>query len=627
MKWRAFLKQFIFSDWIVGLFLFLIFLATNGYTFGWDDQHLEIPLLKSLIDPTLYAGDYYVESLKSNFVSFLYPILARLITVEQIPLVYFVLYLLSRYLFFTGIYKLWRLLSGGSRFSGFCCVLMLITVGRVEEFLYRTFSHEEFSFIFIAFGFVCFFQNKYWRSALLWGIAANFHALYSLFPMMYQAVYLLFTRPKENAKSFGKSFLVFALTASPVLVWIIQKRFIGGGGEKISPAEWLPLYMLACPQNFLFQVTALNDMMTHLSVFFQATYDFWGLLAFYFLNRIHNAAFRDNAKVQMIMATGAGFLIISFLFTYIWPSRFVLDLNLIRHVQFMYFFLYGYTVILLVNLAGKEKAWFLLLLALLFPFIRFGGYVRVLTIAIMFFLLTARQLCVKSSFRYAAGKWQLLGCFILISLAGAGMGVDFAAKKFSSSTWTTVLVTEGILFFCFLSMHARILTPWRVFLRRLFILIPLMAVTVNFMFYHHARLRIEQYGPGFWQLQRNWEDMQRYVRDHTSQQSFLMVPYNMEMGGFRIFSERRLIVCYRDCGIVGFDYQAAREWQRRVRDIEPFKVYASQPLESALSNAILKYKVNYIVFMNYIHLPPNPLLKFIYRNEVFSLYQVLANPI
>ena len=67
MKFNTGLKKFIQNDWLIGLILLAAFLATNGYTYGWDDQHLEIPLLKSLIDQGLYPGDYYVESLKKKF--------------------------------------------------------------------------------------------------------------------------------------------------------------------------------------------------------------------------------------------------------------------------------------------------------------------------------------------------------------------------------------------------------------------------------------------------------------------------------------------------------------------------------------------------------------------------------
>ena len=68
------LKKFFRSDVFLGLLLLGLFLLTNGYTYGWDDQHLEIPLLKKLIDPALYPNDYYVTALKTHFISFLYPV-------------------------------------------------------------------------------------------------------------------------------------------------------------------------------------------------------------------------------------------------------------------------------------------------------------------------------------------------------------------------------------------------------------------------------------------------------------------------------------------------------------------------------------------------------------------------
>lgn len=55
------------NDFFLALIFLIAYLCTNSYIYGWDDQHLEIPLLKHLIDPSLYKGDYYVESLAKNF--------------------------------------------------------------------------------------------------------------------------------------------------------------------------------------------------------------------------------------------------------------------------------------------------------------------------------------------------------------------------------------------------------------------------------------------------------------------------------------------------------------------------------------------------------------------------------
>ncbi len=162
----------------------------------------------------------------------------------------------------------------------------------------------------------------------------------------------------------------------------------------------------------------------------------------------------------------------------------------------------------------------------------------------------------------------------------------------------------------------------------MFVIIPLLVATCGYSFFHYRYWKIVHAGTGFWQMQRNWEDMQRYVKDHTPKRALLLVPHDMEMGGFRILSERPIVVCYRDCGIIGFDYSAAVEWNRRLKEIESFKVYVNEPFEGALKTAIAQYRVNYIVFMNFAQPQQNStLLEKIYENEVFSLYKVLVNPV
>lgn len=180
------LKKILTNDFFIGFLLLGVFLATNGYTYAWDDQHLEIPLLKRLIDPGLYSHDYYVDSLQKNFVSLFFILLAKFISVKQVPAAYLTLFLLSRFFFFFWVYKLWKFISG--RVSiGIFCTLNLILLGRVDEFLYRTFSHQEFALAIIAAGIYYFYRERFILSAALLGLAANFHALYSLFPFLYLA--------------------------------------------------------------------------------------------------------------------------------------------------------------------------------------------------------------------------------------------------------------------------------------------------------------------------------------------------------------------------------------------------------------------------------------------------------
>ena len=159
------------------------------------------------------------------------------------------------------------------------------------------------------------------------------------------------------------------------------------------------------------------------------------------------------------------------------------------------------------------------------------------------------------------------------------------------------------------------------------IIIPLFTASIQYMYFHYRHLQRYQQEVGFWKLQKNWEDMQHYVKNNTPQNAYLMVPHDMEMGGFRIGSERKIICSYRDCGIIGFDYGATIEWRKRLNDIDAFQVFISKPTKSAIIKAVAKYRVNYIVFMNYQAPKGDSMLRKLYANEVFSLYQVGMNPI
>lgn len=621
-------QKFFQSDWAMAILLCIVFLLCNGYTYGWDDQHLEIPLLKSLINPQLYVGDYYVESLKKNFTSFVYPLLSKLISVDQIPDTYLILYLLSRYFLFFWIFKIWHLLAK-DKFTAFISTLMIILLGRVEEFLYRTFSHQEFALAFILAGIYYFYKERFVLASAILGFAANFHALYSLFPFIYLFVYLVFLVRKYRIKTLLKCLAAFVFFALPFLIWTAQKYL----KTSLPPSpeifkDWLALYRIACPQNFVFYDKTLSEIFTSLQVFLEVSWQYWILVALYLLNISFNLKFRQDIKSQMAIGVGFGFLLISFFFSHVSPNRFILDLNLIRNTQFMLFILMGYTAILFSEISERETWLIILFSGVFFTLIRFGHYLPSLAVI--------SWLCVLAISRTIARRKELdlrfkiiilsiaipilLGCiYCIIKL--------FINQPFSKGSLIGLIATYLLMLFLSL-VHFVIRSPrQQTFFKRCFILIPFLIAMIHFMFYHYRHLQIEKRGTGFWQLQRNWIDVQEFVKKNTPINSLLLVPHDMEMGGFRIGSERKVVVCYRDCGIIGFDYLAAVEWQNRLKDVGAFQVYITKPIETALSLAVLKYRVNYIVFMRYINPGNNSLLKPIYENEVFALYQVIPNPI
>jgi len=617
--------RFLTREWVIGLFLLLVFLLTNGYTYGWDDQHLEIPLLKSLINPDLYPGDYYVQSLKTHFTSYLYPLLAKVIAIDQIPAVFLLLFLISRYVLFTFIYRLWHLVSG-QKTAAVMATLMIILLGRVDEFLYRTFSHQEFALAMIFIGIYFFYRERFILAALILGLAANFHVLYSLFPVVYLMTYLAVYRRGRSLKLMAQTLAGFLIAALPIMIWALRKKLNPAADAAPVPPNWMDLYKIACPQNLVLYDNTPAEVFSSWPLFLERFQPYALLLVFWAVHRFHNAIFQGDKKTRAAVSAGFGLIAFSYVFNYVWPVRQILDLNLVRNSQYILFFLMGYTALLMTRVVRGDPMWVVVPFLTAFILIRFGGWIAVEAGILIFLLLTLRARIEQKGGRLLACPNEIALCAGMLACA-VGIIYEFRIHKFSHSALLCLLITVVLIWVAgiwdFLLKSKR----HRQFLRIMLLLLPFTALFINFIGYHRTRQHMERQGTGFWQLQRNWLDMQLYVKNNLPQNALLLVPYDMEMGGFRIFSERPIVVSYRDCGIIGFDYAAAIEWQSRIRDIENFKVLIAGSLTQALKNAIEKYGVNYIVFMRYADPGANTLLEPIYQNETFALYQVKLNPV
>ena len=623
MAFKNKITKWIQKDWFTALFLLIIYLAIKGYKYGWDDQHVEIPLLKSLIDHTLYRGDYYVESLKSNFVTYFYPLLAHLITVKQIPTAYFILYLTSRYFFLFWIYKLWYFVSK-QKSVAFICTIVFILFGRVPEFLYRTFSHQEFALAIIFAGIYLFYKERFVLAALVLGIAANFHLLYSLFPMAYLSVYLLFNWRRHGFKTIIKSFLAFLIFVSPLLLWIIKKNLPAYlNNLSSSPINWIALYKIACLQNFIFFGITLKYMLTNFKIWWGVTQSYILLVALYILNALHNEKFRSDRKGHIIFLTVLGLLVFTYFFTYTKPNRFIIDLNLVRNTQFLFFFLMGYTTILVMKLIDSEKILLGYCATIFFGLLVLNDCLAILSTLSLTLLLSLRN--VYKSPKKIVRNILIIGiCTGLLFCTAAALWLIFKSDRVVKIVISSLI---GTATFSYIVIRYIKTQKHNLFLKRLLIIIPLVALSAYYAYYHFTRFNIETKGGGYWKLQRDWEDMQRFVQTSTPKDAAFLVPHDMEMGGFRIYSERKIICCYRDCGIIGFDYNAAVEWLKRLNDVEPFKVVIDSDIKPAIVKAIIKYKVDYIVFMRY-YAPREGsvgLYQKVYENDSFSLFKSKAN--
>jgi len=610
------MKKILRNDFFIALLFLLAYLSTSPYIYGWDDQHLEIPILKHLIDPTLYKGDYYVEGATKYFTCWLYPVLAKLITINQIPAVYLVLFLISRYVMFYLVYRLWLLISG-SIFTAVCTTATFFLLGRTDEFLYRSFCHEEFSFMFMFAGLYYFYKDRYLLAALIFGLGVNSHAIYNLFPMLYMLTFLLFCHPNRFKLVFQTGF-VFVLAALPFLCWQIPISISRELAHPVPASEWMPLYVVSCPQNYFFGGVPVGRVFSDIHLWLSGFAPYLFLMGLYVFHLVFNPLFRQDKKVQSIMGLSWVLLGVVYYFDYVHPSRFVLDLNLVRVAQYMHFFIMGYTTVWACNQINNSKPWLILsasVLVLACGTDLIGSFFLGIT-SMVFIINSMIQPPTRSRKMIIGGIFLLMLAFILYYL-----GLDLSHSPKVPVYWQRFVYIISVMGVVFLILLIKNTHQW---LRRLLIIVPIVGSLIICTLNAYEYLELERSGSGAWQMLRDWKDMQLYVRDHTPKDALILTPYDMEMGGFRIHSERKVLVCQRDCGIIGFDYAAAVEWNNRMKDIQSFKIFTGDPVDDSVMTAILKYKVDYVVFMKYYGPPGDtPILKKIYDNEVFSLFQVL----
>ncbi len=620
------IKSYINRDWFYAAVLLIIFLLVAGYKYGWDDQHLEIPLLKSLIDKDLYHGDYYVESLKTHFVTYLYPLLARVISVPQVPLAYFLLFLLSRYFLFFWIYKLWCFITK-EKFAGFICAVSFIFFGHTPEFFYRTFSHQEFALAFIFAGFYFFYRERFILASIILGIATNFHALYSFFVFAYLATYLLLDIRRRGWLTLLTTIGTYITFSLPLILWGIAKKFGSDANNfDYSTENWINLYKISCPQNFIFNGITLKYIWTDFSLWCLAVQKHLLLIVLYAFNASFNEEFRRNKKTQVILLTATLFLVATYFFSYVKPVRFVVDLNLIRNTQFLFFILIGYTTFLLIKIIRKQEFILAYFIGILSTFLVFNDQIGKYAIIFIAVILLLQKY--RTNTKYSLGSIPALSILFCLSILFLFKlyfpNLSHENRLILTTLLISLLVAQTVIAVYYFAKRP---SGPSLAIRHSLIIAPLFI----FLFYNsyvNARF-IHMYTreDGFWKVQRDWEDMQRYVQTHTPKSATLLTPYDMEMGGFRILSDRTIVCCARDCGIVGFDYNAALEWARRSQDVSTFKVVASNNIQSAITKAILKYKVQYIVFMHY-NAPAtdsHAIYQKIYANDTFSLLKILLN--
>ncbi len=216
-------KGEIVGDILTILFFTVIaIIFTSGYSFGVSDHSITIPFLKHSIDGQLYANDYLITQIP-YYYTFLWITLGQVVAITgiKIYLLFFVLYFLSTYFAFWGIFLLAKELTG-KREAGFLAIFFMsigiMTLAEVE-LLAPIYLTRTQSLPLLIFALYFQMRERDYIALVLCGIAFLIHPLSASYVIAMLSVDILRRYRVIGWKGLILRFGMLLVLISPILIW------------------------------------------------------------------------------------------------------------------------------------------------------------------------------------------------------------------------------------------------------------------------------------------------------------------------------------------------------------------------------------------------------------------------
>jgi hypothetical protein len=583
----------------IALALVLLAVASmewKGYRFGGSNQSLQVPLLRHLMDPSLYARDPILQSFE-GYASFFFHLLAPVARlVQPLELLYFVLYLTFHGLALAAIFALGQRLFARPAPAVVACLLYLGQVPSLgaELAYWPRLTHAHVATALLLWALYFHLSGRTRLAFALCGATFNVHALYSGYVFLMLAADHVFRRRERGARQAGIDVGLFLLLALPTLLWI-------AGRHDTGPIDWWPEWLQIMrersgPHTFPLSVPA-------------AVFARYLLLLALFGVALAVTPPPERSPALAPFATAVALLCTAgFLLAEVFPVRRVIEAQLLRSTKWLTVFILLYVARLIVSSWGagglargaaiavfaglflQQPAWlvFGLALYLLLPIHALVPETGRLALPV---LLTGGLALLAVAITEAASFPERLGLQQLV-LALSGV--------FEKPAVVACLV--GFMLLRAASERSgpkAALLAWTSVLGALAVALPMM--------YRDHRIVVQG---------EPWNDVQLWVRDHTPRDAVLLTPPHRE--GFRVFSERAVVGEWKDGTQQFFSSPFTREWRRRMQDLGggTTPVYDSFPPER-LADLAARFGADYVVATAASALP----FERLYANDEFAVYR------
>jgi len=546
----------------------------TGYRYGDSNHGITVPILKRLMNPSLYPGDVMVATAEKFPTVFYRALGAILPSTDWIPLAFFALYVVAIAGTLAGAYRLGAWAGGPAAGAVALLFAFPVRIGLAGEALYRVaFSHSHLASALTIWAMVWFVEGRRFLPILVLAFGAYNHLLYSVYVLVPMMLVVLSERREAGLKKTLQLVACAAVPLLPIAVWSVSR------GTPMTP-EWLELLKLRSAHH------------SFPSAFSVDLPDAAALLALAVLAVSRLAA--DKRRMLAFFLAGVALqFVVGTVFTEYIPLKAVLQYQPHRVWRFLMLLLQA------VVAAGVVSG------------VREGGVARVVSLvtgAIVFMPGLESLLPVVVVLQAAIGRpvpalWSRLAAVMVLVFVG-GWGdrpldwTSFLTEFFGRLLSATVLSAAAIAILVKIGLEHGSLA--RRALSTLGALLTFFWLAPDV--YARARLRWER-GP--------WVDVQNWARQSTPKTAVFLTP--PREAGFRVFSERTTVGEWKDGTQQYFDDQFVREWGLRMEIMGDLPKRNDEELREIAQ----RFGVSYLV------LPARQSRSFpeVYRNGSFVVYK------
>jgi hypothetical protein len=202
----------------------------QGFEFGTQNNVFHIPIVLRWYDLPQFAGDPFIQSLR-NYATPVYPFLSLLADPANIRMIFFGALLLARIVTFFALYQVMRAcglrnpwLVAAVTAAVFVSAIYGETVISRDELLVDFFTHTALAQAITLLGIACLIRGEPVRAALAAGLAFDLNAMVGIWTIAPIGLVCLagqLSAPRTRAIAVLRAALAFALTAFPVMLWIL----------------------------------------------------------------------------------------------------------------------------------------------------------------------------------------------------------------------------------------------------------------------------------------------------------------------------------------------------------------------------------------------------------------------